>query len=133
MVNTKKEVKILDFGLAAMGDQDGLTSTGMLMGSIPYMPPEQLRGEKVSALADQYALGATAFQLFSGVFPFAAEDAERTSIPSLLVRQPGFPVPVDLVLQRSLNPDPTRRFSSVLEFRRALHQTADQALRMATN
>jgi serine/threonine-protein kinase len=130
MITPQGILKILDFGLAAIGDQEGLTATGMLMGSIPFMPPEQLRGERVSELADQYALGATAFQVFTGDFPFAPDDAERLRAPSILEQVPSFPAEVDQVIQRALQPRPEERFSSVLEFRQNLHKTADQALRI---
>ena len=55
----------MDFGIVRTGDSN-LTATGMAMGSPAYMAPEQLRGAKVEASSDVFALGATFYELLSG-------------------------------------------------------------------
>lgn len=70
-----KHVKIVDFGLAKIPDSTSpdlqLTMTGFMMGTPPYMSPEQIRGEDtISFHADMYALGATMFQLLTGREPY---------------------------------------------------------------
>lgn len=74
LVDRDGEPKILDFGLARQitVTDDELTSTGQVMGTLPYMSPEQVRGQtdQISALTDVYALGVVAFKLISGQFPY---------------------------------------------------------------
>jgi TolB-like protein len=59
-------VKLTDFGIASFGDAE-LTSTGQLMGTPAYMAPEQLRGRRVGVRADVYGVGATLFELATGI------------------------------------------------------------------
>ncbi|MEQ1834089.1 MAG: serine/threonine-protein kinase, partial [Candidatus Eisenbacteria bacterium] len=72
--------KILDFGLAGLlvGDATsmGLTRTGMIMGSLPYMSPEQLLGEAGDARTDVYALGVLFYEAATGRRPFLKDRAE---------------------------------------------------------
>jgi hypothetical protein len=117
-------VKILDFGLAALEDRKGLTRSGMLMGSIPYMPPEQLRGEVVGVPADVYALGVTAYQLITGLLPFDPEDAKRTRVPRISQAGTGAPAALDELLLRVLDPDPAKRYESVRDFLEAIEDLA---------
>lgn len=72
--------KILDFGLAGLLAADaasmGLTRTGMIMGSLPYMSPEQLLGEAGDARTDVYALGVLLYEAATGRRPFLKDRAE---------------------------------------------------------
>ncbi|GAA1963135.1 hypothetical protein GCM10009838_20230 [Catenulispora subtropica] len=64
-------VKILDFGIASYAEATvHVTSTGVIMGSPPYMPPEVWLGEKATPAADMYAFGATLHALLTGAYPF---------------------------------------------------------------
>lgn len=77
MLDGSGRVKILDFGLAQLGEQDGasleLTTVGQLLGTLDYMAPEQAdRGGVVDYRADLYSLGATLFRLLAGRAPLAA-------------------------------------------------------------
>jgi tRNA A-37 threonylcarbamoyl transferase component Bud32 len=71
--------KVLDFGLAralapqASSSYDGLTQPGMLVGTPQYMPPEQLRGETATAAWDLWALALIAYEILTGVLPFAGQ------------------------------------------------------------
>jgi serine/threonine-protein kinase len=64
-------VKVTDFGIARIASQT-MTLTGVTMGTPAYMAPEQIRGSKVDARADQFSLGVVAFQLLGGRLPFTA-------------------------------------------------------------
>ncbi|MGH9846469.1 MAG: serine/threonine-protein kinase, partial [Blastocatellia bacterium] len=77
MVRSDGYVKVLDFGLAKLSDalddrdaQDPSFNAGMVMGTITYMSPEQARGYKVDARTDIFSLGATLYELVTGVKPF---------------------------------------------------------------
>jgi serine/threonine protein kinase/tetratricopeptide (TPR) repeat protein len=85
MITTDGVVKILDFGIArlAQSGPDGLaptvtpnlpslTAAGVAIGTLQYMPPEQLKGEPLDGRADQFAWGVTAYELLCGVHPWAA-------------------------------------------------------------
>src|SRR5262249_4352942 len=73
LVNDKRTVKIIDFGLAKPSPLAGMTATGLIMGSPEYMAPEQIRGREVDARTDLYALGAVAYHAVTGVPPFRGD------------------------------------------------------------
>ncbi|MGE0431878.1 MAG: serine/threonine-protein kinase [Planctomycetota bacterium] len=72
MITQKGEVKIADFGLARDVDKrmDGITVAGQVMGTPPYMSPEQWDGKELGAETDMYSLGVMMFQLLTGKLPF---------------------------------------------------------------
>ncbi len=59
-------VKLLDFGLAKTGDAEIRTQEGRIMGTLQYMPPEQLRGERVDGKADIFSMGAVIYECLTG-------------------------------------------------------------------
>ncbi len=89
MVLRDGRVKILDFGLAKPADvdlcgDDTHTARGLLVGTIPYMSPEQIQGRPVDVRTDQFSLGTILFELTTGVHPFRAND--RVSTMSAVAR-----------------------------------------------
>ncbi len=123
------QATILDFGILrpARGGE-GLTRTGMVMGTPHYMAPEQALGSKdVDHRVDLYALAVVAFEALSGTLPFEA-DSELRLIqmqahqppPDLLERAPWIPKPVAEVMKRALAKRPDDRYSSGAEFHRAM-------------
>lgn len=76
-------IKICDFGIARSADaSDALTTSGVVLGTLPYMSPEQCQGRPAEASSDLYALGVVAFELLAGRTPFPADQA-----PYALMRQ----------------------------------------------
>ena len=77
--DTGEIVKLLDFGVAKAleENQNKLTSTGAVVGTLVYMAPEQARGEPIDARADVYALGACLYHMLAGQVPFPATTAAR--------------------------------------------------------
>ncbi|MFN7973691.1 MAG: serine/threonine-protein kinase [Acidobacteriota bacterium] len=82
MITPSGQVKLLDFGLAKVASRTGstsrLTDTGVVMGTMAYMSPEQARGERVDARADVWALGVIAYEMLTAVSPFDAGSAAAT-------------------------------------------------------
>ncbi len=67
IINSNDEVKILDFGIARVVGERGLTQTGQQLGTVAYMSPEQVQAEKdIDGKTDVYSLGVTLFEMLSG-------------------------------------------------------------------
>lgn len=129
-----KRVKVLDFGLAKeltsspVEDGSALTSQGSILGSPHFMSPEQIRTpHEVDARTDVWALGATAFQLLTGLPPFDAPNLHGilarilTDPPtSLRAIRPDVPVHVEAAIIRALCKDREARFQTVGDFAAAL-------------
>ncbi|HXI91096.1 MAG TPA: LpqB family beta-propeller domain-containing protein [Blastocatellia bacterium] len=93
-------VKVLDFGLAKLGEHEtpvehlevpafsrGETGAGLLMGTLPYMSPEQIRGEPVNARSDIFSLGVVIYEMITGHAPFLGE-SNTDLIASILEYDP---------------------------------------------
>lgn len=89
-------VKVLDFGLVkhieTESDQE-LTKTGLFMGSPKYMSPEQIRGERVDARADIYALGIVMYEMLTGHVPFERDNTVKVLMAHLHEPVPPLPAP----------------------------------------
>ncbi len=124
-------VKVLDFGIAKLlisGDGGAKTATGVIIGTPPYMSPEQARGSGVDERTDIYALGCIFYQLLTGHCAFAAETAMDTLIRRITEPPPRphghcqTPTPdsvCDVVL-RAMGTMADQRFASAQEFSKAL-------------
>ena len=73
MVGRDGLAKVVDFGLAKVGDEKGLTQTGTMMGTPYYLSPEAVRGEELDLRCDIYSLGVTMFQVLVGYPPFDSD------------------------------------------------------------
>lgn len=112
---------VLDFGLARQMQAPGLTATGIVVGSIFYMSPEQARGE-VHALdrrADVYSLGVTLYEILTGKLPFEAQSSADVIVmllgeepESLTQRDPNLPAELNIIVMKCLEKEPARRYDS---------------------
>ena len=121
-------VKVADFGIAKLSGSTTMTATGMLMGTVEYMSPEQIRGESVDGRSDQFSLAVVAYQMVTGQRPFQADSAV-TVAHMIVYEQPTPPSAVnrttlnlDKVLTRALHKQPAMRYATCTEFAQDLEQ-----------
>jgi serine/threonine protein kinase len=122
---------ITDFGLAKDSAGTVLTRPGQPLGSMDYMPPEQIRGEPVTGAADIYSLGCVVFECVSGKPPFADREGMRVLWAHLQDEPPDPPADrTDIspqfaqALKAALRKEPTERPRSSLDYARSLSEAA---------
>ena len=117
-------VKILDFGIARIATAEaGLTRTGLIMGTLRYMSPEQARG-RVDHRSDIFSAGVVFYELLAYRAAFAGEDPMqileqvRSQEPTPLVQiDPAIPSELSTIIERALRKDPAQRFSGFSDMR----------------
>jgi eukaryotic-like serine/threonine-protein kinase len=151
-VISEGRVKILDFGLArttsrpSAPDQAStttLTETGMLLGTVGYMSPEQVRGEQVGAASDVFSFGCVLYEMLTGRRPFARQTTAET-LAAILKDDPAplgaalqrAPRALERALSRCLAKKPEERFPSgrelSAELRRILKAADEERARLRT-
>jgi serine/threonine protein kinase len=129
-----EHVYLTDFGIAkSSAATPGLTGTGMFIGTIEYMAPEQLESREVSPQTDVYALGATFYQCLTGRIPFERELSEGARPPagpldSVATLRPGLPPALDAAFARALARDAADRHRTCGEFLNACEKAAAGAV-----
>jgi len=129
MIDQAGTAKIMDFGIARISDARTSTPTGMVMGTVEYMSPEQIRGETVDGRADQFALAVVAYQMMTGSTLFGPNTLATLTYkivneapPPPSTRNAALPRGVDAVLAKAIAKIPSERFSNCGEFVGALTQ-----------
>ncbi len=126
----KDWVEVLDFGIAKRSTEEDpneakLTQQGMVLGTPPYMSPEQFTGRPIDARSDIYALGVMTYEMLTGKLPFEAQTAwewatqHMTAQPRPIEVHPGgdqIPPTMRSAIMRALSKHPADRFASVTEF-----------------
>ena len=128
---------LADFGIASALSNSGgeagerITGTGMSLGTVGYMAPEQALGEKnVDGRADVYSLGVIGYEMFSGVPPFSGR-TDQEILVGHLTREPQplesfreeIPQGVSAAIRKALQKDPATRFQTASEFHEALDES----------
>jgi len=134
MIDANGMAKIMDFGIARITDTRTCTPTGMVMGTVEYMAPEQILGAAVDGRADQFALAVVAYQMMTASSLFGPHTLatltyklvnEAPALPS--TRNASLPRGVDAVLTKALSKNPADRFSTCGEFVNALARAYSEA------
>jgi len=141
MVGDGGHVTVLDFGLARLGQREGetpvetLTSPGMVLGSCPYMAPEQALGKGVSPASDVFSCGAVLYEALSGRRAFdgptpmkVLQAVARSDYRPLAEVAPEIPPDLVAVVDRCLERDANRRYNSSIDLARdlAIFQGTDE-------
>lgn len=127
LVNDDGNVKVVDFGIAKGLSDSSLTDTGIGMGTVHYVSPEQARGEQATPLSDVYSTGVVLYEMLTQNVPFEADSPVGVAMqhvnsdpppPSQL--NPHLPPEVDQFLAKALAKDPAERFRSAGDMADAL-------------
>ena len=134
MVTPEARVKILDFGLAkavAIAESDsgatltmGATEPGIILGTVPYMSPEQARGAVVDYRSDQFSFGLVLYEMATGRRAFRRETAVQT-LTAILTEEAAsigahVPPPLRWVIERCLLKDPRLRYGATSDLHREI-------------
>jgi serine/threonine-protein kinase len=138
MVNEEGRVKVLDFGLAklhegspvAAGEDEptrALTQEGLVVGTVPYMSPEQVEGKGVDHRTDIFSFGILLYEMATGQRPFGGENSAqvvssllRDDPPSVAEVKADLPFHLSRIARHCLEKDPKKRFQSALDLRNEL-------------
>jgi serine/threonine protein kinase/Tfp pilus assembly protein PilF len=112
--------KILDFGLAKLGDRSKLTKEGTTLGTAAYMSPEQAQGEEVDSRTDIWSLGIVLFEMITGQIPFKGE-YEQAMVYSIINEHPepmtglrtGVPMELERITNKALAKNADERYQNV--------------------
>ncbi len=108
-------VKLLDFGLAKTQSLNSLTKTGMVLGTIYYMPPEQLFYSVFSFAGDIYSLGIIFYEMLTGEKPFNGETTGEIMFeilnkdPKPIIKKPDLPEEINTIIFKMINKEPQNR------------------------
>jgi TolB-like protein/lipoprotein NlpI len=142
MLTKDGQVKIVDFGLAKLAGEHGLTKTGATVGTPHYMSPEQAKGVEVDPPTDVWSLGVVLYEMSTGRRPFIGATGDAV-VHSILHERPerardlrtGIPSMLERIIHKALEKDPDTRYGSVEEvlndLRRLQTASVESGLRTA--
>lgn len=129
LLSRSGDVKVTDFGIAKTAEKHMKTKTGMLIGKVRYMSPEQASAQPVDVRTDVFAAGCVLFEMISGRTLFDGQSPEEiiikvmeSPIPKLSDITPLAPQALDPILEKALNRDKDNRYQNGALFGRDLEQ-----------
>jgi hypothetical protein len=140
---TRDSVKLLDFGLAKLKERDEevpfdatrsahLTEVGTIVGTVPYMAPEQIEGRDVDARTDIFSFGVVLYEMACGRRPFVGDSRASLMVaivgaepPALSSLQPGVPAALERLIRRCLAKDPDDRWQTARDMAAELRWIAE--------
>jgi serine/threonine-protein kinase len=127
LVTADGRLKVADFGLARAYAAAGHTRTGLLIGTVGYVPPEQVLGGSTGPRSDVYSAGVMLFELLTGQLPYrgdtplaVAYQHVNSEVPAPSTLVPDIPAAVDQLVLAATSRDPARRPADAGEFARAV-------------
>ena len=132
LLDENNNPKVADFGIARAITTATMTYTASVVGSVHYLSPEQVRGEKVSAQSDLYSLGILLFEMLTGCLPYTAETPVAVALMHVRERMPlvreinsEVPLVLEKIVAKALAKDKEERYSTADEFLQDLEYAAD--------
>lgn len=122
MLTAEGQVKVMDFGLAQIGERTRITKTGSSIGTPAYMSPEQTQGQPADRRTDIWSIGVVLFEMVTGRLPFAGKTDQAISF-SIVHAQPepvtalrsGLPVELDRIVAKALAKSPEERYQNIAD------------------
>jgi serine/threonine protein kinase/Tfp pilus assembly protein PilF len=133
MLTARGQVKVLDFGLAKVMREKAITESeaetaswateaGAIVGTVPYMSPEQVKGEELDGRSDIFSYGVMLYEMLSGQRPFEAKSSAEI-ISAILTREPpplggqagAVPAGLERLVRKCLEKEPSRRYQTMEE------------------
>lgn len=134
LVGSGDRVKLTDFGIASRTGDPKLTAAGTALGSLYYMSPEQMKAEPIDARSDLYSVGATMYEMITGIRPVPGESfysilrAHAETRPKPMTHLvPGITSALSRVVERSLEKSAEGRFQTAEAFQAALRGLDSEA------
>ncbi len=138
VVDGQGRIKVLDFGLATCQECDeedagseettvGLTTEGLVVGTIPYMSPEQVEGKAIDRRSDIFSFGTLLYEISTGQRPFTGDSRFGTMLAisrdrprAITSLRPDLPRRLEVIVHRCLHKRPSRRYQSAGDIKRDL-------------
>ena len=127
-------LKIMDFGIARLKEERGMTAEGTVVGTPDYMSPEQARGQQLDFRSDIYSTGVVLYEVFTGTIPFEGETPLAVVLkhiqetpPSPQTRNPRIDPRISQIILKCMQKDAKDRYQTINDLYEALTRVTAQA------